>query len=149
MVESSFTPFLAPPAQRYRNYRNGNGKTNMRRTAGFTLLEVMIAMAILAITLVVVFQSQSQSISMASTSRFVTTASLLAQSKMAEMEAADSGNLGSGSGDFGDDYPGYAWRVTVGDTQKDAIKKIEVTVSNERMASNNTYTLILYRFVSP
>lgn len=121
----------------------------MRKTGGFTLLEVMIAMAILAIALVVVFQSQSQSISMASESRFLTTASLLAQSKMAEMEAANPGELGSGSGDFGDDYPGYSWRATVEGTQMDTIKKIDITVTNERMASNNTYTLILYRFVSP
>ncbi len=41
---------------------------------GFTLLEVMIAMAILAISLVAVYQSQSQSLSMASDSRFLTTA---------------------------------------------------------------------------
>ena len=86
---------------------------------------------------------------MASESRFVTTASLLAQSKMAEMEAADPGDLGSESGDFGDDYPDYSWRVTIDSTQMDTVKKIDVTVSNERMASNNTYTLILYRFVSP
>ena len=54
---------------------------------GFTLLEVMIAMAILATTLVVVFQSQSQSISTTGIARFQTTASLLAQSKIAEIEA--------------------------------------------------------------
>jgi general secretion pathway protein I len=122
---------------------------DMRGTAGFTLLEVMIAMAILAVALVVVFQSQSQSISMASESRFLTTASLLAQSKMTEMEAAVPGNLVSGSGDFGDDYPGYSWRSTVEGTHMDTIKKIDVTVRNERMASNNTYTLVLYRYVSP
>ena len=50
-------------------------------------MEVMLAMAILAIALVSVFQSQSQSISMAADSRFLTTAALLAQSKMAEVEA--------------------------------------------------------------
>ncbi|MBN2688036.1 MAG: type II secretion system minor pseudopilin GspI [Deltaproteobacteria bacterium] len=121
----------------------------MRKADGFTLLEVMVAMAILAITLVAVFQSQSQSISMASESRFITTASLLAQSKMTEMEVAAPGDLNSGSGDFGDDYPGYSWRTSIDSTQLEAIKKIEVTVSNERMASNNTFTLILYRFVAP
>ena len=49
----------------------GRGKSDFR---GFTLMEVMIAMAILAITLVTVYQSQSQSISMASNARFLTTA---------------------------------------------------------------------------
>ena len=84
------------------------------RSRGFTLLEVMIAMAILAITLVALYQSQSQSISMASDSRFLTTASLLAQSRMAEFDAVDPRGVVSANGDFGDDYPGYTWRLEVG-----------------------------------
>ena len=59
----------------------------LKKKAGFTLLEVMVAMSILAMALVAVFHMQSQSISMAGESRFLTTASLLAQSKMAEIEA--------------------------------------------------------------
>jgi len=112
---------------------------------GFTLLEVMIAMSILAITLVVVFQSQSQSISMAGRARFETTASLLAQSKMAEIEAANPENVVSDSGDFGDDFPDYSWQVDVMETEIDVLKKVEVKVVNERMTSNNSFRLVLYR----
>jgi general secretion pathway protein I len=112
---------------------------------GFTLLEVMIAMAILAITLVVVFQSQSQSISMAGSARFETTAALLAQSKMAEIEAANPENVVSDSGDFGDDFPDYSWKVDVTETEIELLKKIEVKVVNERMTSNNSFRLVLYR----
>jgi len=50
-------------------------------------MEIMVAMAILAIALVSIFQLQSQSISMATDSRFMTTAALLAQSKMADVES--------------------------------------------------------------
>jgi general secretion pathway protein I len=114
---------------------------------GFTLLEVMIAMAILAITLVVVFQSQSQSISMSGRTRFETTASFLAQSKMAEIEAANPENVVSDSGDFGDDFPDYSWRVDVTETEIELLKKIEVKVVNERMTSNNSFRLVLYRLV--
>jgi general secretion pathway protein I len=114
---------------------------------GFTLLEVMIAMAILAITLVVVFQSQSQSISMAGRARFESTASLLAQSKMAEIEAADPENVVSDSGDFGDDFPGYSWQVDVTETEIKLLKKIKVKVVNEIMTSNNSFRLVLYRLV--
>ena len=112
---------------------------------GFTLLEVMIAMAILAITLVVVFQSQSQSISMAGGARFETTAALLAQSRMAEIEAANPENVASDNGDFGDDFPDYSWQVDVTETEIEQLKKIEVTVVNEKMTSNNSYWLVLYR----
>jgi general secretion pathway protein I len=113
---------------------------------GFTLLEVMIAMAILATTLVVVFQSQSQSVSMTSRARFETTASLLAQSKMAEMEAAKPEDVISESGDFDDDFPDYSWQVDVTETELKSLKRIEVKVVNEMMTSNNSFRLVLYRF---
>ncbi len=104
-------------------------------------------MAILAITLVVVFQSQSQSISMTGRARFETTAAFLAQSKMAEIEAANPEEIGSDSGDFGDDFPDYSWRVDVTETEIELLKKIEVKVVNERMTSNNSFRLVLYRLV--
>jgi general secretion pathway protein I len=112
---------------------------------GFTLLEVMIAMAILAIALVAAFQSQSQSISMSGQARFLTTASLLAQGKMAELEALKPESVANDSGDFGEDYPDYAWQVEVADTGQESLRKIRLTVRNERLLKNNTYTLVLYR----
>jgi len=115
---------------------------------GFTLMEVMIAMAILAIALVGIFQSQSQSVSMAAHARFLTTASLLAQSRMAEIEAKAPRNLQSESGDFGERFPGYRWRMEVRDTEIDRVKKLEMTVTHDRLARNNTYTVVLYRLMA-
>ena len=117
---------------------------------GFTLLEVMIAMAILAITLVTVYQSQSQSISMASSSRFLTTASLLAQGRMARIDAADPREVVSAKGDFGEEFSDYAWQVEVGDVKEiPLLKRIALTVTNGRMTTRNTYRLILYKAVLP
>jgi general secretion pathway protein I len=115
---------------------------------GFTLMEVMIAMAILAIALVTIFQSQSQSISMTGNSRFLTTASLLAQGKMAEIEMLDIKDVRTDNGDFGDGFPDYNWRVELKDTDFDVVKKIELTVTNNRLTVNNQYLLELYRFTS-
>jgi general secretion pathway protein I len=114
---------------------------------GFTLMEVMIAMAILAIALVTVFQSQSQSISMATSSRFLTTSSLLAQSKMAETDAADPKKISSGNGDFGEDFPDYVWRVEITATEIEFLKKIDVVVTNSKITTNNEYRLVLYKVV--
>jgi general secretion pathway protein I len=115
---------------------------------GFTLLEVMIAMAILAITLVAVFQSQSQSLSMAGDSRFLTTAALLAQARMAEIETDDTADLADGSGDFGQDFPDYTWRVEVSATEgSPLLKKISVTVTHQRLAVRNRYQLVYYRVI--
>jgi general secretion pathway protein I len=117
---------------------------------GFTLLEVMIAMAILAIALVTVYQSQSQSISMAGDSRFLTTASLLAQGRMAEIDATDPRQVVAGSGDFGEAFPDYTWQVEVGDVEEsNLLKKIALAVTNNRMTTRNTYRLVLYRVALP
>ena len=117
---------------------------------GFTLLEVMIAMAILAITLVTIYQSQSQSISMASSSRFLTTASLLAQGRMAQIDAADPREVVSAKADFGEEFSDYTWQVEVGDVKEiPLLKRIALTVTNGRMTTRNTYRLILYKAVLP
>jgi general secretion pathway protein I len=117
---------------------------------GFTLLEVMIAVAILAITLVTVYQSQSQSISMVSNSRFLTTVSLLAQGRMAQIDAADPRGVVPAKGNFGEEFPDYAWQVEVGDVEEiPLLKRIALTVTNDRMTTHNTYRLILYKVVLP
>jgi type II secretion system protein I len=117
---------------------------------GFTLLEVMIAMAILAISLVAVFHSQSQSISMASGSRFITTAALLAQSRMEEISGMDSRQTVNGEGDFGEDFPDYAWQVTVANLEElPLLRKIVLTVTNKRIAERNAFRLTLYKVILP
>ena len=82
---------------------------------------------------------------MAGRARFETTASLLAQSKMAEIEAANPENVSSDSGNFGDDFPGYSWHVDVTETEIEYLKKIEVKVVNDKMTSNNSFRLVLFR----
>lgn len=101
------------------------------RQKGFTLLEVMIAMAILATVLVTVFHSQSQSIAMANESRALTTLALLAQSRMAEIEGRQDLSTGQTTGNFGDDFPDYTWTANISQPQGPGstyLRKIEVTV---------------------
>ena len=78
---------------------------------GFTLLEVMFALSLIGISLTVLLASQSQGLSLANESKFNTTASLLAQHRMAEIEMENINDIISGSGDFGEDYPGYYWEL--------------------------------------
>ena len=86
-----------------------------REEYGFTLLEVTVAMAIIAIALTAMLSSQSQSLSLANEAKFSTTATLLAQSKMAEFERVKPEDLISDSGDFGEDFPNYFWEMKVSD----------------------------------
>lgn len=128
-------------------------KSKTHKASGFTLLEVMIATAILAIALVAALGSQSQSVSLASEARFSTTAAFLAQKKMAELEAEDLDGLTSDTGDFGEDFPGYRWESEVGDAKlegleksSDDVKKIRLTVYQSEDEAYQ-YRLHLYRFV--
>jgi len=118
-----------------------------KKQSGFTLLEVMIAMSILAIALVAVFQMQSQSISMAGESRFMTTAAFLAQSKMVDIEAGSSLDNQTQKGDFAPDHPEYAWSIQVTDTPIAKLKKIEVSVFNKALTRGGTYQLVMYKTI--
>jgi general secretion pathway protein I len=101
-----------------------NFSATKNKYCGFTLLEVMVAMAIIAIALTAVMGSQSQSVSLASEAKFYTTAALLAQNKMAEIRLTKPDELISGSGDFGEDFPGYLWQVTLSSVNLDNIEDI-------------------------
>ena len=124
---------------------------NIQSDFGFTLLEIMVAVSIIAIVLVSIYIMQAQTISMNYEARFYATAPLLAQFKMTEQETKSLEDLTSDSGNFGDDFPGYSWSMAVddvesealGDTAKD-LKKIDVVIflNNDEF----TYNLRTYRF---
>lgn len=123
----------------------------LRSEKGFTLLEVMIAVALIAIALTTLLVSQSQSVSFANSAKFETMAALLAQSKMSELTLLDADALSSDSGDFGDDYPGYAWAATVSDISiegvdniSDYLKQVDLTVTWGVFS----YNLRLYHYVA-
>lgn len=111
-------------------------------------MEVMIAIAILAIALTAVYRSQSQSVSMAANARFLTTASLLAQGKMAEVDARKGGDITADGGDFGADYPDYEWRLEVEDSELEYLKKVRLIVTNNKLTANNAYEVVLYKLIA-
>jgi general secretion pathway protein I len=117
-----------------------------RQSGGFTLLEVMIAMTILAITMVAILRSQSQSISMSGGSRSMTTLCLLAQFKMTEMESKVPLTDSSDSGDFGTDFPGYTWQIQVAGSGQANLKRIEVNVTNNLMTKDNKMKFVMYKY---
>jgi len=118
---------------------------------GFTLLEIMIAVAILAVALVTLLGSQSQSVFFANSAKFETMAALLAQSKMSEITIQAADSLSSDSGDFGEDYPGYGWEATVSDVSiegldaiSDFLKQIDLAVTWGTLS----YNLRLYHYMA-
>ncbi len=90
---------------------------------GFSLMEVMFAIALIGIALTTLLASQSQGLSLANEAKFYTTAAFLAQGKMAEIEIADPGSLTNDSGDFGELYPDYTWEVEINSTSIDLLEE--------------------------
>lgn len=118
-----------------------------RKAGGFTLLEVMIAVAVIAMSFTALLASQSQSLSMAALSRFETAAALLARQKLAELELGGYESLSGGSGQFEDEFSDCRWKAEVKELDDDEtgiknsgglLKLLELTVSraeeNESLA---------------
>ena len=122
-----------------------------RLVGGFTLLEVMVALAIMSIVLVSVYRMHSQSLSMSAAARFYTVAPMLAQSKLAELDTFSSSTFPDNAGDFGDKFKGYTWKSSEAGVTSDVLgevaeelKRIEVTVSYND--DQLVYNLRTYRF---
>ena len=105
---------------------------------GFSLLEVMVAISIIAIGITAVFGLQVKSLSLADEARFKTTASLLAQQKIAEIESNIYHDLNSDSGDFGEEFPEYRWHLSINDTSiieeedvSENLKQIDLEITRE------------------
>ena len=80
---------------------------------GFTLLEVLVSLAIIATVLVSIIRLQGQTISMNETVRFYSLAPFLAQARIAQIRMEPGSFMGEDSGDFGPDFSGYTWQSRV------------------------------------
>jgi general secretion pathway protein I len=97
---------------------------------GFTIVEVMVALAIVAFSLTAIAASMGQMIDTANAMRDRTYASWIAQNKIAEMRLANVvPEVTSTSGEV--DYAGteWAWRAVVSETGVENLFRVDVTVS--------------------
>jgi len=122
------------------------------RWRGFTFLEIMVALAILSIVLTAVYRMQSQTISMNTEKQFLTLAPLLGAGKLAQLESTAMKDGADGTGDFGEDYPGYRWHLSVEPVTSELFSDTASGLVHIDMAvsyQEDTYTFHLrtYRFV--
>ena len=107
---------------------------------GFTLLEVMISLAILGVTATVVLGLRNWDLDTRIFSQNVTTATLLVQEKLVDAELAVDGPpaFGVTTGAFGDRAPGFFWRQTVSTTPLTIdVREVKVRVSWLRPEASN------------
>jgi prepilin-type N-terminal cleavage/methylation domain-containing protein len=109
---------------------------------GFTLLEVLIALAIIGLTLTVIMHSQHLSIGQGIKAKHYTTAIFLANEILSETFIQEEPLLEIESGNF-TDYPEFSWERETEDSDVAGLKSIKITVSgpeNTRIILN-TYRL--------
>jgi general secretion pathway protein I len=140
-VNPKTTTFTPQPAPR-----------NLLPVSGFTLLELMVAISIIALVLVSINKMHAQTISMNYAARFYASAPLLAQLKLSELETEGLKSQSDGSGDFGDEFPGYRWEVAIDDVESETMEKaakdlrqINITIFFNK--DEFKYKLRTYRFL--
>lgn len=97
---------------------------------GFTLLEVMVALAIMSGVILTVLSSVNYNLSLATRDTEETTALLLARWKIDEIEflgAKDSKQETEGT--FAPDWPDYSWKASVETLPVSVFKRLKVTVT--------------------
>jgi prepilin-type N-terminal cleavage/methylation domain-containing protein len=110
---------------------------------GFTLVEVLATLLLIAIVLPAVMRGIVLASAAADAAKHRTVAQSLAQSKLADIiSSGDWQSSSTLSGDFSPDAPDYKWGATIADwaqdTQGVGLEEIDITVSwNERGASKS------------
>lgn len=112
--------------------------------AGFTFMEIMVSLTIIAIAFPILLGLVGQSVSVASDSKFLLNAALLGQQKMADIFQQEASPSHSEQGDFGRDHPGFTWQLKV-ETKKVAddfaVRHLDLTV---RHASGKQFRVARY-----
>lgn len=114
----------------------------MSTPRGFTLLEVMVALAILGLAIPILLGLRNWDVALRSEAETLTTATLLAQEKLFETEVEGLPPVGEQRGEFTerlpgfqfpiaprDRAPGFRWKRTVVATPFDTIREVRLRVS--------------------
>jgi prepilin-type N-terminal cleavage/methylation domain-containing protein len=96
--------------------RDRTNGMHVRKQAGFTLIETMVAIVLLCIGLLSVAALMSQMVRGSSTSRYMSSAAMLASEKLEDLNryaSTDAAVAASPAGSLGADTPGYFDNVVV------------------------------------
>lgn len=123
---------------------------SQKAICGFTILEVMVALAILSIALTGIYRLHGQTMVMSAKARFHSLAPMLAQAKLSDVQQQSYEELTSASGDYDQTHPGYTWSLKFEDVSSELftdssyhLTRIDIDISQNE---ENHYHLRTYRF---
>jgi general secretion pathway protein I len=116
--------------------------------SGFTLLEVMVALAIVAIALVSLLGLSSRTLTVNDRVEHITRATLLAQQRLAELDAGVPLHEGDQElqGTFPAPFADYRWRLSYQDTPLPAVQQVTVVVAWGAEAKNEAVEISSFAF---
>lgn len=113
---------------RRRNFRNASGR-------GFTLIEVVVALSIMALALVTLLGVVQAGLRATFQRRSMETAQMLVNRVVAEVDALYAKPLDNETkrGDFGNEFPEYSWEYTLKvnenlENMKSMVPEIPITI---------------------
>ncbi len=103
----------------------------MTRGRGFTLVEILVALAIVAVALAAGMRALAQGADTASALKARTLALWVAQNRLAAAQMSTPWPaLGNASGDVVQAGTRFVWRVSIGNTPNPAFRRIAITVAD-------------------
>lgn len=120
----------------------------MRSRAAFTLLEVMVAVAILAVALTGLTQGLTTALNCSKESELQTTAALFAAGQIELLRAQTDWTDDSEQGDCGQSLPLYRWQQTIRPANLDGLHEVSVVIQDARTGAS-IYELKTLLFQSP
>lgn len=122
---------------------------NKNSYSGFTLLEVLIAVVILGSSLAVLLSSVNRNLVLASDSKNLSIARMLAQNRMSEIQLEGYPVITEEEGEF-EEYPGFKWYLSVTPLQISAletdIRVVRMLITWENDNKNFEITLAMSDF---
>jgi len=112
-----------------------------RQQRAFTLVEVLVTLALMAIILPVAMKGISLATTTAGLAKQRMEAASLAETKLAEILVTGAWQNGNLSGDFGPDWPQYRWVAEVRDWEAATLRRIDVRVQWTARGSERSVTL--------
>ena len=126
---------------------------------GFTLMEVLIAMAILALAMPILLGLRNWDLNLQSRAADITAATMLAQEKLIEAEMSLVYPIGETTGDFRNPPPGYQvpgdvaeraeryrWKRIITTTPLTAVREVKIQILWEQGANDEVLEASTYVF---
>ena len=113
-----------------------------RRCKGFTLLEVLASLSVIALSFLVLLQTDGLNASRTFHARKLMGAVHLAENRMEELFSEEPGDLASSEGE--QEEGSYSWERVVSDTVYEGLQEVRLTIRWKEGGRDEEYVVLAY-----